>query len=397
MNRIVVLLLFCLSMVNAQPKTTDKTLLKLIDNRLAFAVKQQKAMAVSLLNRPGKFPRTLDNEGKLRVCDTTWWTCGFFPGTLWYLYEYAKDEQVKKYAQQFSARLEGVQYATNTHDIGFVVYCSFGNGYRLTGTPEYKTKIETAARSLATRFNPAVGCIKSWDFWPGFYPVIIDNMMNLELLFEASKLTGDPKYKEIAVAHADTTLKNHFRSDASCFHVVNYHSQTGAIVQKRTRQGYADASAWARGQAWALYGYTLCYRETKNPVYLQQAQKIAAFILHHPRLPKDKIPYWDFDDPKIPDTYRDVSAGAVICSALIELSRYVFPKESREYLSVAKTQLLALSSPHYLAKYGTNGNFLLLHSVGSLPDNSEVDVPLSYADYYYVEALLRYRKLLQTP
>jgi unsaturated chondroitin disaccharide hydrolase len=390
-----VLLLFCAATMQSQSKSTS--LLNTINSRLSFAEKQEKAMAQSLLHQNGMFPLTLDERGKLKVCDTTWWTCGFFPGTLWYLYENSKSELMKQFAQQYSNRLEGLQYATNTHDIGFIIYCSFGNGYRLTGDADYKHKIEYAAKSLCTRFNSATGCIKSWDR-QGVYPVIIDNMMNLELLFEASKLTGNPTFKEIAISHANTTMKNHFRPNGSCYHVVNYNPETGAIISRKTRQGYADESSWARGQAWALYGYTMCYRETKDPNYLQQAEKVAAFILNHPRLPKNKIPYWDFDDPKIPDTYRDASAGAVICSALIELSQYVSKPAKSQYLKAAKTQLLVLSDPQYLAKAGTNGNFLLLHSVGSLPDNAEVDVPLSYADYYYIEALLRYKKiLLHTP
>jgi hypothetical protein len=384
-----ILLLFCITQTQAQ----RNTLLETIDRKLNFAVKQESAMAESLLDQNNKLPRTFDKE-HMQLCDTTNWTCGFFPGMLWHLYEYSKNKQVKKYAELFSARLDGLQYATNTHDIGFIIYCSFGNGYRLTGSSDYKNKIETAARSLCTRFNPATGCIKSWDRGKGIYPVIIDNMMNLELLFEASKLTGNQKYREIAISHANTTLKNHFRPDASCYHVVTYNPETGAVVSRKTRQGYADESAWARGQAWALYGYTMCYRETRDTIYLKQARKVATFILNHPRLPKDKIPYWDFDDPKIPDTYRDASAGAIICSALIELSQYVPKTEANKYLDVARTQIISLSSPQYMARVGTNGNFLLKHSVGSMPDNAEIDVPLSYADYYYVETLLRYRKLL---
>lgn len=386
--------LLCAMMMIPQPRVIDRSLNQLIEKQLKKAEKKQRKMAISLLKSPGKFPRTLDKNGILQVCDTSWWTCGFFPGTLWYLYEYSKDKKLKEYAQLFSERLQGTEYATNTHDIGFIIFCSFGNGYRLTGTPDYKAKIVIAAKTLSTRFNPTIGCIKSWDFWPASYPVIIDNMMNLELLFEASKITGNPQFKAIAVNHANTTLRNHFRNDASCYHVVIYQPKTGDIIQKRTRQGYSDESSWARGQAWALYGYTMCYRETKDSCYLVQAQNIADFILNHPHLPKDKIPYWDFDDPKIPDSYRDASAGAIICSALIELSQYVPTKTSRTYLNAAKQQLQSLASPNYSTNSKKNANFLLKHSVGSLPDNSEINVPLSYADYYYIEALLRYHKLL---
>lgn len=379
----------------AQNKTVDKSLLPAINKRLHFAVEQEIKMAQSVQDKSGKFPVTVDKKGDLVLCDTTSWTCGFFPGTLWYLYEYSKNEQVKKYAQMFSDRLEGMQYATNTHDIGFIIYCSYGNGYRLTGNTDYRTKIEKAAEALCVRFNPVTGCIKSWDRGENIYPVIIDNMMNLELLFEASKLTGNNKYRDVAITHANTTLKNHFRNDASCYHVVFYDPKTGQVTARKTRQGFADESAWSRGQAWALYGYTLCYRETKDPAYLSQAQKIASFILNHPRLPEDKIPYWDFDDTKIPNAERDASAGAIISSALMELSLYVPQDEAKRYLDIPKKQLVSLSSPAYLAKDASNRNFLLMHSVGSMPDDIEVDVPLSYADYYYLEALIRYRKLIQ--
>ena len=380
--------------LSSKSRIASDTILDMVNNRLDLSVKQEINMSREVMMQQGKFPLTVGKKDNLLFCDTTSWTCGFFPGTLWYLYGYSNNKQIKQYAQLFSDRLEGMQKATNTHDIGFIVYCGLGEGYRLTKDPDYKAKIEKAAQSLCTRFNPVIGCIKSWDRGKGVYPVIIDNMMNLELLFEASKLTGNPKFREIAISHANVTMKNHFRKDGSCYHVVFYNSDNGTVVARKTRQGYADESSWARGQAWALYGYTMCYRETKKIAYLRQAQKVAAFILAHPSLPKDKIPYWDFDDPKIPDTYRDASAGAVICSALIELSQYVPRTEGREYLDVAKTQLLALSSSAYFAGIGTNGNFLIKHNVGSMPDNLEIDVPLPYADYYYVEALLRYRKLI---
>jgi uncharacterized protein YyaL (SSP411 family) len=163
--------------------------------------------------------------------------------------------------------------------------------------------------------------------------------------------------------------------------------------KKNTHQGYADDSAWGRGQAWGLYGYTLMYRETKEPRYLEHAKNIASFLLNHPNMPEDKIPYWDYNAPDIPNALRDASAGAVMASALIELSGYVDAALAKTYLNVAETQLRTLSSPEYFAEKGTNGNFFLKRSVGSLPGKSEVDVPLTYADYYYIEALLRYQAL----
>jgi hypothetical protein len=276
-----------------------------------------------------------------------------------------------------------------------MIYCSFGNGYRLTNNPAYKDVILNASKSLSTRYRPTVGCIRSWDWGKWQYPVIIDNMMNLELMFFASRNPGFEKMGKIAVSHADVTMANHFRPDASCYHVVSYDTITGKAMVHQTRQGYADESAWARGQGWALYGYTMCYRETKDPKYLNHAKKIANFLINHPRLPKDKIPFWDYDDPAIPNTVRDASAGAIMCSALIELSQYVNKRTSKKYVKVAETQLRTLSLPEFRATLGSNGNFILMHSTGSKPEKSEVDVPLSYADYYYIEAMMRYRKLLQ--
>jgi len=214
--------------------------------------------------------------------------------------------------------------------------------------------------------------------------------MNLELLFWATHETGDSSFYKIAVTHANTTMKNHFRPDYSSYHVVNYNAATGAVQQRRTAQGAADSSAWARGQAWGLYGYTVMYRETKDPRYLEQANHIAAFLLHHPNLPADKIPYWDFNAPGIPHVLRDASAAAVMASALLELSRYTGKEQSRLYYTTATVLLQGLTSARYKAAPGTNGGFLLLHSVGHMPAKTEIDVPLSYADYYYVEAMKRY-------
>ena len=275
--------------------------------------------------------------------------------------------------------------------------CSFGNGYRITGNENYKKILLQSARSLATRYNENIGVIRSWDNKPKWmYPVIIDNLMNLELLENAYKLSQDSLFDKIANSHATITITNHFRPDYSSCHVVDYDTITNKALKMDTHQGYSSTSAWARGQAWGLYGYTMMYRETQNEKYLQQAINIAKFILHHPNLPKDKIPYWDFDAPNIPDEPRDASAGAIIASALLELGQYVNDdKLSKEYQSVAAQQLRTLSSDEYLAAPQTNGGFILKHSVGNKPRNSEVDAPLTYADYYYVEALLRYKKLLQ--
>lgn len=366
---------------------------QMIINSLNTAVIQYKAMADSLKDKPGLLPRSYQPDGKLITCRPDWWVSGFFPGTLWYLYEYTGDDELKMMAEEFTGRVENQQYNSGTHDVGFMVYCSFGNGYRITGNEQYRDVVLTASKTLATRFRPSVGCIRSWDWGEWQYPVIIDNMMNLELLFFASRDTALQNMHHIAVSHADTTLINHFRSDGSCFHVVSYDTVTGKVLKRQTRQGYSDESSWARGQAWALYGYTMSCRETKDPKYLDQAEKIAGFIINHPRLPEDMIPYWDFDDPDIPGTYRDASAAAIICSALIELSSITGSSHGEQYLKAAKTLIRSLSSPEYRSEAGTNGNFLLKHCVGSKPENSEVDVPLTYADYYYLESLMRYKQL----
>jgi len=314
---------------------------------------------------------------------------------LWYLYENTMDTIVRSAAMNYTKRVEKEQFNKGTHDLGFMLYCSFGNGYRLTADTSYKRVLITGAQSLISRNKPQIGCIQSWNSneeWQ--FPVIIDNMMNLEFLIWATKATGDSTYYKIAISHADTTMKNHFRSDYSCYHVLNYDTIRGKVLNKQTHQGASDSSAWARGQAWALYGYTMMYRETLIPRYLEQAKNIASFILKNPNLPSDKIPYWDFDAPAIPNEPRDASAASIICSALIDLSQFVEPSLSKEYMNVAEQQIKVLSSSLYRAEPGTNGDFILKHSVGSKPHNSEVDVPLTYADYYYVEALIRMKEIL---
>lgn len=366
-----------------------------IGKGLSVSVEQSKLMAKSIWEQKTLLPRTLDKEGKLITSDSKWWTSGFFPGVLWYLYEATGDTLLKEYACDYTSRVEKEKYNKGNHDVGFMLYCSFGNGYRLTGNEKYKQVLLKGAESLSTRYKDHIGVIRSWDFnravWQ--YPVIIDNMMNLELLEWASKKSDNSRFDAIARSHADVTLKNHFRPDYSCWHVVSYDTITGQPEKKHTRQGYSHESSWSRGEAWALYGYVMMYRETQQKHYLAHAKKVANYILTHPRMPEDGIPYWDYDAPDIPDTYRDASAGAIMASAFIELSTMIQGELSRKCLMMAETQLKTLTSPEYLAEPGTNGNFILKHSVGSLMEHSEVDVPLTYADYYYVEALLRYRKV----
>lgn len=335
-------------------------------------------------------PRTLEG-GKLKLVASRDWTSGFFPGVLWFLYEYTHQQKWLDEAKKFSSAIEKEKTNGTTHDMGFKVYCSIGTGYRLTNDAHYKAVILESAKTLATRFNPKTGVILSWDHsrnkWVN--PVIIDNMMNLELLFEATRLSGDSTYYKIAVSHANTTMKNHFRPDYSSYHVVDYDPQTGAVLKKTTHQGYSNESAWSRGQGWALYGYTLCYRYTKDPAYLKQAEHVAAYILNHPNMPADLVPYWDFNAPQIPDEPRDVSAATVIASALYELSDY--SDQKKLYLAKADKMLESIAAK-YTVPAGKDSGFILSNSTGSKPSDSEVDVPLSYADYYYLEALLRSKK-----
>lgn len=337
-------------------------------------------------------PRTLDSAGNLKLVASRDWTSGFFPGVLWFLFEFTGNKEWKQQAEHFTANIEREKTNGGTHDMGFKIYCSFGTGFRLTKNQRYKDVIIQSARTLSTRFRPITGTMRSWDHstdkWA--YPVIIDNMMNLELLFAATQLTGDSSFYKIAVAHANTTMKNHYRADNSSYHVVEYDTLTGKVVKKNTHQGYSHESAWARGQVWGLYGYTMCYRFTKDKKYLEQAEKIAAFVLDHPNMPKDLIPYWDFNAPNIPNEERDVSAAAILASGLYELSTY--SKNGKLYRSKADKIIESLTN-NYRSPIGENKGFILLHSTGSRPSNSEVDVPLTYADYYYLEALLRAKKL----
>ena len=343
---------------------------------------------------PDRFPKTyIPATGKFETSNSSWWCSGFYPGTLLYLFEETKEEQLYIEALRIMKPLEKEQFNKSTHDLGFMMFCSFGNANRIAPKPEYKEILLNSARSLSTRFNPKVNCIKSWDSKPSDFLVIIDNMMNLELLFWATRISGDSSFYKLAVTHANTTIKNHYRPDYSSWHVINYHPETGAVQEKKTAQGYSNESAWARGQAWGLYGFIVMYRETKDRQYLDHAKHIADYLLNHPNLPSDKIPYWDFNAPDIPNALRDASAGAIMASALLELSTYVDKQTGRRYFSDAETMITTLSSDKYKAPEGTNGGFILQHSVGHLPNKSEVDVPLTYADYYFVEAMKRYRKM----
>lgn len=379
--------------ISAQQLPYDKQLLKSIPAAFAKGAAQYKVMMKEL--PLDKFPKNYNPAfKKFETSNSGWWCSGFYPGSLLYLYEQTKDESLLIETKRILKVLEKEQYNTGTHDLGFMMYCSFGNLQRMFPSDGTKDILLKSAASLSTRFNPAVGCIKSWNSKDSSdFIVIIDNMMNLELLFYATKVSGDSSFYKIATTHANTTMKNHFREDNSSYHVVNYDKNTGAVRERKTAQGYADGSAWARGQAWGLYGYTMTYRETKDPAYLQMAEKIAEYVLDHKNLPADGIPYWDYNAPDIPDAYRDASAGAIIAAGLLELCTYTGKEQSKKYFLAADKILRSLSTKNYTAAPRTNGGFIIEHSVGHLPAKSEINVGITYADYYYIEALKRYKEL----
>lgn len=389
---LVVLCLINMLNVNVQGKSLNSV----VNGALKLSEQQSLLLAEKYAGQDNILPRSFEN-GKNTTSDSRWWCSGFFPGTLWYLYENIKSPELLKFAKLYTERVEREKFTTDNHDVGFMLYCSFGNGLRLTGNEHYKEVLLTGAKSLSTRFNPKVGLIRSWNHtrnkWQ--YPVVIDNMMNLELLLWAANYSGDSKFKEIALSHADKTMIHHFRPDFSSCHLVSYDTISGLPHLKQTHQGFSKESSWSRGQAWGLYGYTYLYRITKDKRYLKHAENIADFIINHPRMPKDYIPYWDFDSPEIPNTKRDASAASIMASAFIELSDFVDVKLAKKYMKVAETQIRTLASPEYTAKLGENGCFILKHSVGAYPFKSEVDVPLTYADYYYLEALTRLKNKIQ--
>ncbi|WPR71164.1 glycoside hydrolase family 88 protein [Flavobacterium sp. NG2] len=338
------------------------------------------------------FPRSMSlTTGKIRKVPSKDWCSGFFAGNLWQIYELTGDVKFKEKAKQWTAFIEKEKFNNKTHDMGFKVFCSFGNGLKHENNQHYKDVIVKSAQTLSTRFNKKVGAIRSWDFnkevWD--FPVIIDNMLNLELLFEASKISGDAKYRDIAIQHANTTLKNHFRPDASCYHVVSYDTITGKPKMKVTHQGYNDESSWARGQGWAIYGYTMCYRYTKDKAYLKQAEATANYFINNKNMPDDGIVYWDFKDPTIPNAPRDSSAAALVASGLYELYDYT---KNDIYLNYANKVMTSLSTKNYILDKTVKGPFILDHSTGHKPKNDEVDEPIVYGDYYYLEALLRQKK-----
>ena len=399
---------------NTQAQETEKAFIK---ENMEFASKQYNLM----LKTPpqGKdekavMPHSLRKDGTPSKGSIYLWTAGFFPGSLWYISEYTKDKALQDSALVYTQKMEPAKTFTDNHDIGFMMYCSYGNANIFKPQKEYDDILVESARSLCTRFRPKAGVIQSWNgfrSWHGDkvydFPVIIDNMMNLELLFHASKVTGDDSFRKVAVSHAEKVMKYQVRKDYSCFHIVYYDKETGNPIKGETSQGYSDNSAWSRGQAWGIYGFTMCYRETKDPRFLKTAQGMADFYVNHPNLPSDKIAWWDFNANqagytpgirsnanKVVTNYRDASAAACVASALLELSTYTKGAKGQKYLETAKKIMHSLGGPNYRALEGANGNFILMHSTGAIPQNGEIDVPLTYADYYFIEAMYRYDRML---
>lgn len=363
----------------------------LADEALDYCVKKVTGVQERLGADYGESPRNIapgDCRWNLTpVCQENW-TMGFWPGILWYAYEASGEAALETAARGYTEALDFIaRQPAYDHDIGFIMFPSFGNGFRLTGDPAYKEAVLATAERLAALFNPAVGTILSWPREvPNFggHNTIMDNMLNLETLLWAAENGGDPAWKDIAITHADTTMRYNFRPDGTSYHVAVYDAETGAHKYSCTHQGYADDSMWARGQAWGIYGYTMVYRFTREPRFLEFAQKIADVYLA--RLPEDKVPYWDFCDPEIPNASKDASAAAVVASALLELSTYTDGK----YRADAEAMLRSLYE-NYRAPEGCDS--FLLHSTGHHPAGKEIDYSIVYADYYFIEALLRLKNL----
>lgn len=371
------------------------------DEALAYCDAQVRCTLDELAQRDGgvdytMMPRNIADSASHWYCSKVTkdeWCAGFWPGILWYDYEYTNDPAIRQEAEKFTASLEYLTYEpAYDHDLGFLMFCSYGNGYRLTRNESYRQAILRSAEALSALFNPKVGTMLSWPrnvAMFGGHNTIMDNMINLEMLFWAAKNGGDKKLYDMAVSHADTTMKYHFRPDYTSYHVAVYDTLTGEFVKGVTHQGYDDNSMWARGQAWAIYGYTVVYRETKEPRFLDFVQKVADVYLEH--LPDDYVPYWDFNDPAIPYAPRDASAACVVASALLELSGYVSPEKGQEYKKAAVCMLESLSSDKY--RSGKSKPAFLLHSTGNYPSHSEIDAAIIYADYYYIEALMRLKQM----
>jgi hypothetical protein len=396
---IVLIVIGCASQVNNSitPIPTEKPS-ELNIRRIAWAdsigklTEGQLTYALSILTDRTRLPRS-SNGTAINTVGTGDWTSGFFPGTLWLQQAIIPNTKIRNEATYYTELLQSQINNKGTHDVGFMIQCSYGNGFKHGPVLNYQDEIVTAAKSLSSRYNPTCGVIRSWDWGSWKYPVIIDNMMNLELLYMAAKLPGaDPNMVAIANQHAKTTLREHYRADGSCYHIIDYNPSTGIPIKKGNYQGWSDSSRWARGQAWGLYGFSVCYRESNLEDFRLQAEKIASYILSNPKIPSTKVPYWDYDYPNAPKP-RDASAAAITASALLILAEKSEITNRFNYFLQAELILKELSKPEYFAVKGSNGGFLLKHSTGDFHRNREIDQAINYADYYFMEALYKYKAL----
>lgn len=357
----------------------------------SFAAEQLTASLGAI--SPTSYPHYTDPTTQAWVItDARAWTSGFFPGALWLMSQQTGDPSWRMAAEAQQAGIEGQKTRTSTHDLGFMLFTSFGNAFRLTGHDPYRQVVLTAAGSLAKRYSSVVGCIKT-SFPAGTstdFKTIIDTMMNLELLFWASQHGGQAAWAQMAQSHALRSAAEHVRSDGSTYHVINYSPTTGEVQGRATAQGYNTESTWARGQAWAIYGFTMAYRYTHHSTLLQAARRTADYWISH--IPADEVPYWDFAAPNLSTQPRDSSAAAIAASGLLELSQREPDGTRREtYLAQAQATLTSLSSAAYLA-HGTTNDAILLHGTANQPRRN-VDTGLIYGDYYFLEAMIRAQDL----
>jgi len=307
------------------------------------------------------------------------WTSGFFAGSLWKMYQITGEEKWRNAATDWTADLEPMSLKASDHDTGFRIFTSYGSGFLLTDNLSYSRTILRGAQTLATRFDPDISAIKSWD-WIGNFPVIIDNLMNLEILFWAARESGNNELYNIALAHAETSLEHHIRDDGSSYHIVDF-DENGDVIWKDTRQGYGPESVWARGQAWAIYGFSMIYRYTGEQKFLDASEKASAWFIDN--LSDDFVPIYDFLEPVPSVQTKDASAAAIAASGFLEL--YTVTGKNI-YFNTAVNILNSLSTESYSTLADSQNSVLKRSTL----HRGKGRLGTSYADYYYLEAIVRY-------